>query len=205
LDCSYLLTKYLACHLQGLIALLTGRQDDAVAILEEAAKLEIQLPVAHIGGSARLLQARLLMDQNNSENAFAVADPVISDWMIASTPGYVLLDGPVIKPVLRMLARRKRTGAGIMLHLFAKDLHGMDESDSIQASGPASAAPLSEPLTPREREVLKLLVAGRTNLQISAELFISKETVKSHVAHLMRKLDVNSRVQASIRARELGF
>lgn len=205
LDCSYLLTKYLVCHLQGLIALLTGRQDDAAAILGEAAKLEPQLPLAHIGGSARLLQARLFMDQNNSEDAFTVANPVICGWVIASTPGYVLLDGPVIKPVLRMLAKRKSTGAGIMLQLFPKDFHGMDEADSIQASSPAPSEQLSEPLTQREREVLKLLVAGRTNLQISAELFISKETVKSHVSNLLRKLDVNSRIQASIRARELGI
>ena len=205
LDGSYLLTEYLSSHLQGLIALLTSHQAEAAVILEKAAKLEIQLPMAHIGGSAQLLQARLFMDQGNPENAFAVANPLISEWMIASTPGYVLIDGPVVKPVLRMLAKRKNPGAGTLLHLFSHDISNKEESVSCLAYNQAPSKTLSEPLTPREREVLKLIVAGRTNLQISAELFISKETVKSHVAHLMRKLDVNSRVQASIRARELGL
>lgn len=64
---------------------------------------------------------------------------------------------------------------------------------------------LPESLTPRECDVLALLVAGRTNLEISRELHISKETVKSHVAHIFRKLEVRPRTQAVIRARELGY
>ena len=205
IDDNYPLTAYLLSHLQGLIALLTGHQADAAASLEKAVKLESQLPMAHIGGSAWLLQARLYMDQKNPGSAFEAANPVISAWIIASTPGFALLDGPVVTPVLEMLAERKCTGAVTVLNLFSKDLHSKDKPGSFQAAGTAPSKPLSEPLTPREHEVLKLLVAGHTNLQISAELFISKETVKSHVAHLMRKLDVNSRVQASIRARELGL
>ena len=205
LDGSYLLTEYLSNHLQGLIALLTSHQTDAAVILEKAVKLEIQLPMAHIGGSARLLQARLFMDQGNPENAFTVANPVVSEWMIASTPGYTIIDGPVVIPVLKMLAKRKITGASTMLHLFSQKLRSTEESGSFPAYNPATSELLTELLTPREREVLELIVAGRTNQQISAELFIAKETVKSHVAHLMRKLDVNSRAQASIRARELGL
>ena len=201
LDGSYLLTEYLQHHLQGLIALLTGHEAEAAAALEKATKLESQLPMAHIGGSARLLQARLLLDRGNPDDAFAVAQSVISGWMLSSTPGYALLDGPVLKPVLGMLARRKCAGAGTMLRLYSQDCQSIIETSDRLA--PADLLP--EPLTPRERDVLKLLVAGRTNLQISGELFVSIETVKSHVAHLLRKLDVSSRTQAAIRARELGF
>ena len=199
------LTSYLLCHLQALTALLTGREAEAQAALDKAVKLEGLLPIAHIGGSACLLQARLLLDQGNPDSACAAARPVISRWMTDSTPGYILLDGPFIKPVLSLLCRRKDACAAMMLQLFAHDIPDADAPAPVHADKTVPAEVLSKLLTPREREVLRLLVAGRSNLQISAELFISNETVKSHVAHLLRKLDVTSRTQAAIRARELGY
>lgn len=51
-------------------------------------------------------------------------------------------------------------------------------------------------LTPREREVLRLVAAGHTNAQIGARLFISEETTKTHLKKLMRKLGVSNRSQA---------
>ncbi len=199
------LTGYLLCHLQALIALMTGRAQEAEPALDKAVQLEDLLPIAHVGGSARLLQARLLLDQGKPDSACAAARPVISRWMIASTPGYILLDGPVIKPVLSLLARRRDACAAMMLQLFSSGIPTADAPAPDQAQKPQPAQAPAALLTPRERDVLKLLVAGRSNLQISAELFISNETVKSHVAHLLRKLDVATRAQAAIRARELGF
>ena len=65
--------------------------------------------------------------------------------------------------------------------------------------------PLREPLTIREKEVLRLLVQGQTNQQIAKSLFISTSTVKHHVGHLMAKLGASDRVQAAIIAIELGL
>ena len=50
-------------------------------------------------------------------------------------------------------------------------------------------------ISPREREVLALVVAGRSNKEIAAELFISPFTVKAHVASLLTKLDADNRAQ----------
>lgn len=61
------------------------------------------------------------------------------------------------------------------------------------------------PLTPRETEVLRLLVTGQTNKQIARELGISPETVKDHLNNLYRKLDAGDRVTAARRAVELGI
>lgn len=58
-------------------------------------------------------------------------------------------------------------------------------------------------LTPRERDVLRLLVAGRTNRQIAQQLAISPGTVKIHVEHIIAKLGVSDRTQAAVRAIEL--
>jgi DNA-binding NarL/FixJ family response regulator len=68
----------------------------------------------------------------------------------------------------------------------------------------AARAPLDE-LTPREREVLKLLARGMTNAEMGQELFLSDLTVKSHVTRMLGKLGVRSRVQAVILAYETGL
>jgi len=59
-------------------------------------------------------------------------------------------------------------------------------------------------LTPREREVLDLLLQGLSNPEICGRLFISDATAKTHVAHILQKLDVRDRVQAVIYAYEHG-
>ena len=60
-------------------------------------------------------------------------------------------------------------------------------------------------LTARELEVLDLLAMGKPNQAIAAELVISLDTVKSHVAHIMAKLEVANRTQAVARTRQLGL
>jgi DNA-binding NarL/FixJ family response regulator len=59
-------------------------------------------------------------------------------------------------------------------------------------------------LTPREREVLDLMLQGLSNPEICGRLFISDATTKTHVAHILQKLDVRDRVQAVIYAYEHG-
>jgi DNA-binding NarL/FixJ family response regulator len=59
-------------------------------------------------------------------------------------------------------------------------------------------------LTPREREVLQLLARGYTNGEIAAELVISVKTASVHVSHILRKLDVSSRIDAARIAHRLA-
>jgi DNA-binding CsgD family transcriptional regulator len=68
---------------------------------------------------------------------------------------------------------------------------------------PSAAAPAADPavragvsLSPREREVLALLVAGHTNPAIAEALFISVRTVENHIAHILAKLGVSTRTAA---------
>ena len=60
-------------------------------------------------------------------------------------------------------------------------------------------------MSAREAEVLAALGEHLTNAEIAARLFISVRTVESHVASLLRKLQVNDRPQAIVRARQAGL
>lgn len=64
---------------------------------------------------------------------------------------------------------------------------------------------LIEQLTPREYEVLKLVAEGLSNSEIGRELVLSEATIKTHVSHVLNKLDARDRVQAVIMAYEAGI
>ncbi|MDP3070912.1 MAG: response regulator transcription factor [Opitutaceae bacterium] len=68
-----------------------------------------------------------------------------------------------------------------------------------------TALRLGPAITPREREILNFIAAGRANKEIAAELGISEDTVKRHVSHLLEKLDVNDRAQATAEAIRRGI
>lgn len=62
-----------------------------------------------------------------------------------------------------------------------------------------------EPLTKREKEVLKMLASGKSNREIAQELFVRDVTIKTHFNTIFRKLKVTNRVQAVLLAMQLGF
>ncbi|HEY7122019.1 MAG TPA: response regulator transcription factor [Solirubrobacterales bacterium] len=68
-----------------------------------------------------------------------------------------------------------------------------------QADGPAT------PLSEREREVLELIGAGKTNKEIAERLFLSPHTIKDHTTALYRKLGVRNRAEATRKAEQLGL
>jgi len=74
-----------------------------------------------------------------------------------------------------------------------------------------ASAPRPEPpegidqLTDRELEVLRLMADGRSNAEIAEQLFISETTVKTHVTHILQKLDLRDRVQAVVLVHQTGL
>jgi DNA-binding NarL/FixJ family response regulator len=74
------------------------------------------------------------------------------------------------------------------------------------AAPPATPTPIPFPeLTAREREVLDLLAAGRSNHQIADQLGLSGKTVANHISAIFAKLQVADRTQAILRARDAGL
>jgi DNA-binding NarL/FixJ family response regulator len=76
---------------------------------------------------------------------------------------------------------------------------------ALFAGGPRQQARAFPELSDREREVLDLLAAGRSNDAIAAELYVSNKTVRNAVSSIYAKLHAGGRAEAIIKAREAGF
>ncbi len=74
----------------------------------------------------------------------------------------------------------------------------------VATTTPAPAGPLAS-LSPRELEILRGIASGASNKEIARTLSIAETTVKIHVQHILRKLDVSSRVHAAVLATESGL
>ena len=127
----------------------------------------------------------------------------------AGAAGYILKDASqqeVITAVQQVRSGQSpldpQLAARLLQRLAAERESRGSTARGAQGRGGSS---YTEPLTPRELEVLGLLKKGRTNRQIAGELFISPGTAKNHVEHIITKLGVSDRTQAVVRALELGL
>jgi LuxR family transcriptional regulator, maltose regulon positive regulatory protein len=104
--------------------------------------------------------------------------------------------GAPLRSLLRRVlshGTRHRALADELLSLLARD----------SAPAPATAGPLLEPLSERELTVLRYLPTMMSNAEIAAEMYVSVNTVKTHLKHVYRKLDVTDRRECVRRGREL--
>jgi LuxR family maltose regulon positive regulatory protein len=114
--------------------------------------------------------------------------------------------GPLMREALETLARRPEFAGNPFLNtLLSMDFtHGAAGARVPSPTGAdaGGASPLIEPLSERERDMLRLLAAGRTYPEIASALYLSLNTVKTHVKRLYAHLGVSSRFAAIERAKE---
>src|SRR5215210_459886 len=127
----------------------------------------------------------------------------------AGAAGYVLKDAPqdeVATAVRQVLAGESPLNPELAARLLRR--LAVEEGER---GGPSRGIrerrgeQYTEPLTPREQEVLGLMKLGHTNRKIAQQLVISPGTAKNHVEHIIQKLGVSDRTQAVVRALELGI
>lgn len=87
-------------------------------------------------------------------------------------------------------------------HLIAKYFNGDIPGDSSLEESPEM---IEQVLTPREQDVLRILMQGGTNKEIGRQLFICEKTVKSHLNSIFKKLNVSRRLEAILCAIKQGF
>ena len=117
-------------------------------------------------------------------------------------------EGPALAGLMEALADAVQRGRGpaeagslSYLTFLLRETMGEPETTSPQTV----TAGLVDPLTARELEILRLIVAGLRNQEIAGRLFISLHTVKRHIANVYGKLGVTHRTEAVARANELKF
>jgi len=182
-------------RMRGLLAMAEGRYAEAEHAFRQAISVEQQERISIIWGGARMLLAHLYLLQGHPDRALAEVEPLLAESQRRGILTMVLLNGAIAVPVLR-LAVERGVHANFAAHLL--DLLGAGVEPR-----PVVVPETGETLTPREVEVLRLIAAGATNRAIAEQLVISEGTVKSHVHHILRKLNVTSRTQAAARARGL--
>jgi DNA-binding NarL/FixJ family response regulator len=117
----------------------------------------------------------------------------------AGASGFLLKDAPEAQ--LLAAIRVVADGGSLFAPAVTRRLIERFADLGEPAAQPASIGTL----TAREVEVLRLLARGRSNAEIAVELVVSEHTVKTHVAHVLSKLDLRDRIQAVILAYECGL
>jgi DNA-binding NarL/FixJ family response regulator len=125
-------------------------------------------------------------------------DDSVFEAMQAGARGY-LLKGALRAEILRAV-RAVSSGEAIFGPAIARRL--VQFFAAPQSSGYGQAFP---ELTERERDILRLLAEQRTNPEIAARLDVSPKTVRNHVSNIFTKLQVASRAEAIVRARDAGL
>jgi DNA-binding NarL/FixJ family response regulator len=128
-------------------------------------------------------------------------DTYVYDALRAGASGFMLKDAPPeeITAAVRIVA----SGQALLAPAVTR---AVIEEFARQPSTPVPQPPAAvAELTPREQEVLDLLAQGLSNPEICTRLVMSGATAKTHVGHILQKLDLRDRVQAVIYAYETGL
>jgi DNA-binding NarL/FixJ family response regulator len=125
-------------------------------------------------------------------------DDVVYDALRAGASGFLLKDAPEerLTTAIRVVAE----GGSLFAPSVTRRL-----IEEFSRRGERQPVPALDALTERETEVLRQVARGMSNAEIAAELFVSENTVKTHVARVLMKLGLRDRVQAVVLAYESGL
>jgi DNA-binding NarL/FixJ family response regulator len=198
---------------QGMRVLLSSQSDfevigeaaDGEEALAKAASLhpdvvlmDLRMPV--LDGSAAT--RRLHSAQPNCRVIVLTTfeeDAEVFDSLRAGAIGYLLKDAPTDKLYEAIHAAAR--GESFLQPSVAARV--VAEFNRLSEQAPAWTQVLSDPLSPRELEILRLVASGATNKDIANQLVLAEGTVKNHVTNIFTKLGVVDRTAAAMKAKDL--
>jgi DNA-binding NarL/FixJ family response regulator len=126
-------------------------------------------------------------------------DEIVLGALRAGASGFLLKDAPgdQLVAAIKIVA-----GGG---SLFAPSVTRRLVERFLDDAPQDSIFPGLDELTDREQQILRLVAGGLSNAEIAAHLVLSEHTVKTHVTHLLQKLDLRDRTQAVVLAYEAGI
>jgi DNA-binding NarL/FixJ family response regulator len=129
-------------------------------------------------------------------------DSYVYEALRAGASGFILKDMPrdqLVSAIRTVAAGESLLAPAVTRRLIDRFMAQPEETSAHAAN------PRLQRLTEREAEVLRLVARGLSNTEIAEHLVLSQTTVKSHVASLLRKLELRDRVQAVVLAYEAGL
>jgi DNA-binding NarL/FixJ family response regulator len=172
--------------------------DAARTLTPDVVLMDVRMPV--MDG----IEATRLLAREGDHQVLALTtfedDEVLWGVIESGAAGFVLKDAPAADLVgaIRVTARG---GSWLDPRVADRVLTVLRR----RPGGTSAAGSPIDPLTEREREVLRLVATGANNAEIAAELYLSERTVKGHISAIFSKLGVRDRAAAIIRAYDAGI
>jgi DNA-binding NarL/FixJ family response regulator len=192
--------------------MLLGGEDDIDVVAEAGNGLEAVEKAARFDPTVVLMDIRMpeldgieatrrILAANGEARILILTtfdlDEYVYEALKAGASGFVLKD----EPPEQLLAAIRTVAAGDALLSPTVTRRVIKEFGRIPRPAPPKEL---EDLSEREREVFRLVARGLSNAEIGQELFISETTVKTHVTHILQKLNLRDRVQAVVLAYQTG-
>ncbi len=199
---SHLAQKHKLPATQARVLLAQGNPSAALALLEP---LRLQMEAKDWKDErlkVMVLQSVALYENGEKDKAVQLLIDVLA---LAEPGGFIRIFVDEGIPMARLLS--KTAARGIMPDYIGKLLAAFkaEEQKRVNNSHLPPSQPLIEPLSQRELEILRLIAQGLSNHEICQRLFLALSTVKGHNKNIFDKLQVQSRSEAAVRARELGL
>ncbi len=183
---------------------IVGEAEDGDEALELASELEpdvilMDLVMPRLDGVSAMRQLRERGGRGSKSRVIVLTSFLEDERLLpaleAGAAGYLLKNSQPAE--LARAVRAAHAGDAVIDPTVAARL--------VHALADRPRAGALDELTTREREVLALIAQGRSNKRIALELGISEKTVKTHVGHVLAKLDVTDRTQAAVLAVRAGL
>ena len=195
-------------------AWLAGDREAVATITDYPLRLALERDDANCIGEFGIWRRRARIDDELPDAAEPYAAQLAGDWGRAAAlwseagcryeAALALADADEEEPLRQALEELQRLGARPAASIVMRRLRELGARDIRRGPRPSTSANAAA-LTAREIDVLRLIAEGLRNAAIGERLFVSPRTVEHHVSAIFAKLDVQSRGEAVVKARQLGL